>query len=259
MRLFPFRSKKEQGRAAAGRGRAPSQRPGAPAGGRATIHGGEGWLSAHDVKKSLPQPAGGEGRLPGHQPGRGGWPAGPQRRRQDDRVLHGHRPGRRPTPAASRSTGATSRACPCTAAPGWASATCRKRQSIFRGLTVEQNIMAVLELVEPNRKRRKEQLDALLEEFEITHKRKAPVPRPVRRRAPPLRDRAGTWPPDPRSCCSTNPLRASTRWRSGHPELVRHLTAPGHRRGHHRPQRSGDAEPRRPGLHHLRRPGLNSW
>ena len=46
--------------------------------------------------------------------------------------------------------------------------------SIFRGLTVEQNIMAVLELVEPNRKRRREQLDNLLEEFNITHLRRSP-------------------------------------------------------------------------------------
>ena len=46
--------------------------------------------------------------------------------------------------------------------------------SIFRGLTVEQNIMAVLELVEPNRKMRKEQLDSLLEEFHITRLRKSP-------------------------------------------------------------------------------------
>ena len=46
--------------------------------------------------------------------------------------------------------------------------------SIFRGLSVEQNIMAVLELVEPNRKRRKEQLDQLLEEFRITDRRKLP-------------------------------------------------------------------------------------
>jgi lipopolysaccharide export system ATP-binding protein len=46
--------------------------------------------------------------------------------------------------------------------------------SIFRGLTVEQNIMAVLELVEGNRRRRKEQLDSLLEEFGIAHKRRAP-------------------------------------------------------------------------------------
>ncbi len=46
--------------------------------------------------------------------------------------------------------------------------------SIFRGLSVEQNIMAVLELVEPNRKLRKEQLDQLLEEFRITDRRKLP-------------------------------------------------------------------------------------
>jgi lipopolysaccharide export system ATP-binding protein len=48
-----------------------------------------------------------------------------------------------------------------------------QEQSIFRGLSTEQNIMSVLELVEPNRKRRKERLDALLEEFGIQHKRKA--------------------------------------------------------------------------------------
>jgi lipopolysaccharide export system ATP-binding protein len=46
--------------------------------------------------------------------------------------------------------------------------------SIFRGLTVEQNIMAVLELVEPNRRRRQEQLDSLLDEFKIARLRKSP-------------------------------------------------------------------------------------
>jgi lipopolysaccharide export system ATP-binding protein len=46
--------------------------------------------------------------------------------------------------------------------------------SIFRGLTVEQNIMAVLELVEPSRQRRRDQLDNLLEEFRITRLRKSP-------------------------------------------------------------------------------------
>lgn len=45
--------------------------------------------------------------------------------------------------------------------------------SIFRGLTVEQNIMSILELIEPNRKARKEQLDSLLEEFSITRLRKS--------------------------------------------------------------------------------------
>ena len=46
--------------------------------------------------------------------------------------------------------------------------------SIFRGLTVEQNIMAVLELVEPNRRKRKQRLDGLLEEFRITRLRGYP-------------------------------------------------------------------------------------
>jgi len=46
--------------------------------------------------------------------------------------------------------------------------------SIFRGLSVEDNIRAVLEVVEPNRRKREEQLDALLEEFRVTHVRKSP-------------------------------------------------------------------------------------
>lgn len=46
--------------------------------------------------------------------------------------------------------------------------------SIFRGLNVEENIRAVLEVVEPDRKRRERDLDALLEEFNITKLRKTP-------------------------------------------------------------------------------------
>ena len=46
--------------------------------------------------------------------------------------------------------------------------------SIFRGLSVQDNIRAVLEIVETNRGRREEELDALLEEFHIAHLRKAP-------------------------------------------------------------------------------------
>ncbi len=55
--------------------------------------------------------------------------------------------------------------------------------SIFRGLSVENNIKAVLEVTEPNRAARKEQLDELLDEFKIGHLRKSPVHRPVRWRA----------------------------------------------------------------------------
>jgi lipopolysaccharide export system ATP-binding protein len=46
--------------------------------------------------------------------------------------------------------------------------------SIFRGLNVEDNIRAVLEVVEPNRRRRESDLNALLDEFEIARHRKTP-------------------------------------------------------------------------------------
>lgn len=46
--------------------------------------------------------------------------------------------------------------------------------SIFRGLSVEDNIRAVLEVVEPNRKKRERELDKLLDEFNIARLRKAP-------------------------------------------------------------------------------------
>ncbi|MDU7524822.1 MAG: LPS export ABC transporter ATP-binding protein, partial [Roseomonas mucosa] len=47
--------------------------------------------------------------------------------------------------------------------------------SIFRGLSVEDNIRAALEVVEPKRDRREEMLDALLAEFGISHLRRAPA------------------------------------------------------------------------------------
>ena len=46
--------------------------------------------------------------------------------------------------------------------------------SIFRGLNVEDNIRAVLEVVEPSKKKREMELDKLLDEFNITRLRKTP-------------------------------------------------------------------------------------
>src|SRR3546814_12523429 len=45
--------------------------------------------------------------------------------------------------------------------------------SIFRGMTVEQNISAVLELAEPDRIARERRLDALLEDLGLTQLRGA--------------------------------------------------------------------------------------
>ena len=47
--------------------------------------------------------------------------------------------------------------------------------SIFRGMTVENNIAAVLELVEPDKVARRARLDQLLEEFGLTRLREAPA------------------------------------------------------------------------------------
>ena len=47
--------------------------------------------------------------------------------------------------------------------------------SIFRGLSVEDNILAVLEIREPDRHRRRERLEELLSDFSITHIRRSPA------------------------------------------------------------------------------------
>lgn len=47
--------------------------------------------------------------------------------------------------------------------------------SIFRGLSAEDNILAVLEIAEPDRHKRRERLEELLTDFSITHIRHAPA------------------------------------------------------------------------------------
>ncbi len=47
--------------------------------------------------------------------------------------------------------------------------------SIFRGLSVEDNIRAILEVIEPNREIRETTLDELLTEFSVSHLRRTPA------------------------------------------------------------------------------------
>jgi lipopolysaccharide export system ATP-binding protein len=47
--------------------------------------------------------------------------------------------------------------------------------SIFRGLSVEDNILAVLEITHSDRHKQRERLEELLSEFSITHLRRAPA------------------------------------------------------------------------------------
>lgn len=48
-----------------------------------------------------------------------------------------------------------------------------QEMSIFRGLTVEENIMSVLEIREENRSRRLERLEELMSDFSVTHLRES--------------------------------------------------------------------------------------
>ncbi len=48
-----------------------------------------------------------------------------------------------------------------------------QEMSIFRGMTVEDNIKSILEIAETDRHRRRERLEALLSEFSIEHLRRA--------------------------------------------------------------------------------------
>jgi lipopolysaccharide export system ATP-binding protein len=50
-----------------------------------------------------------------------------------------------------------------------------QEMSIFRGLSVENNILAILEIAEPDHSARREKLEELLSEFSITHLRRAPA------------------------------------------------------------------------------------
>jgi len=50
-----------------------------------------------------------------------------------------------------------------------------QEMSIFRGMSVEDNILAILEVVEPDRKTRLDRLEELLSEFSIGHLRRAPA------------------------------------------------------------------------------------
>ena len=85
--------------------------------------------------------------------------------------------------------------------------------SIFRGLTVEENIRAVLEITEPDKRKRERDLDGLLDEFNIARLRKTPsiaLSGGERRRVEIARARRRGR----TTCCSTSRSPASIRSRS---------------------------------------------
>src|SRR6516225_6099844 len=121
--------------------------------------------------------------------------------------------------------------------------------SIFRGLNVEDNIRAVLEVVETDRRRREADLDALLDEFEIAPRRA------FGRRAPPRRDRPRARKSSELHAAGRAVRRHRPQGRGRNPEAGAAFDRPRHWRAHYRPQCARDPRSHRPLLHHLFGPG----
>ena len=86
-----------------------------------------------------------------------------------------------------------------------------QESSVFRKLTVEQNLLGVMEMLDFDRPRRKARCEELLEQFDIAQAAQVAGHVALRRRAAAAGNRPLRWSPIPRSSCWTSRLRASTR------------------------------------------------
>ena len=129
-----------------------------------------------------------------------------------------------------------------------------QESSVFRKLTVEENLLAILETLDVSPRERQERLHALLRELSLEHlakQRAFTLSGGERRRLEITRasSRRRT------TSCWTSRSPASTRSPSREIQgIVARLKQQGDRRPDHRPQRPRDALDHRPLLHPLRRP-----
>ena len=192
---------------------------------------------------------------------RGRRPARPQRRRQDDELLHDRRPRRAPTPARSRSTAQDldRHADPPARAPRPV-ATCRRKRRSSASSRVAENIRAVLELQSTPTAAARAARSTRARRPAATTCRSTTCATRRRRRCRAAsggasRSRA-RWPRSPRFILLDEPFAGVDP--IAVIEIQRHHQlpeGPRHRRADHRPQRARDARHLRPRLHHQRRPG----
>ena len=122
--------------------------------------------------------------------------------------------------------------------------------SIFRGLNVEDNIRAVLEVVEPNRQRRERRSGSPARRIRHHAPAQDTVYRALRRRAPALRDRPRAGLTAELHAARRALCRHRSRSRSGDIQAAGAASDQSrHRRADHRPQCARNAGPDRPGLY----------
>ena len=125
--------------------------------------------------------------------------------------------------------------------------------SIFRKLTVEENIMAILEEIEPDKAKRQQKMEDLIQEFHIDHIRKSKgsaLSGGERRRVEIARALAT----DPGFILLDEPFAGIDPIAVADIQvMVAHLARRGDRGADHRPQRPGNPQHREPGLHPQRR------
>ena len=210
--------------------------------------------------QELQGPAGRQRRLARRARGRGRRPARPQRRGQDHLLLHGHRARAGRCRAPSRSTATTSPRMPMYRRARLGIGYLPQEASIFRGLSVEDNIRAVLEVDEKNR-------EASASSGSTRCSRSSTSRICARRRRSRCRAASGggsrspaRWPVEPELHAARRALRRrrSDRGRR-HPAAGAPSDGARHRRADHRPQCARDARPDRPRLYHPCRPGADPW
>jgi len=106
---------------------------------------------------------------------RGRWPSGTERRREDDHILS---PGglNSPDTGVVKLDGIDITGVPLYRRARSGIGYLPQEPSVFRGLTVEENILAVLELQSLSRRERQEKVDELLDEFGLGHHRQRLTP-----------------------------------------------------------------------------------
>ena len=217
-------------------------------------------LNGRGPDQGVRRPHGRAGRQPRRRVGRGRRAARTERRRQDHDLLDGRRAGRPGLGTRARSTARTSPTRRCTSGPRKGIGYLPQEASIFRGLTVEQNIAAILETLDLDAAGRRARLRELLAELDLTRAGQVARPTPCRAASGAGSRSPGRWSSPPKFMLLDEPFAGIDPIAvSDIQKIIFHLKTARDRRAHHRPQRPGNTAHHRSRLHRPRRRDIQEW